>query len=64
MKADYIVTMQVGYNEMHFNFKDDSETALTFMTTAFETLVNNEDVVSMHLTVKERENQDNANTDV
>lgn len=54
MSKDYIVRLQIGYNEAEFNFKDDGETALTFLTTADEKLKPNDEVI-MSLEIRESE---------
>lgn len=43
MKKRHMVTIKIGYQELFFDFKDDSETALTFLSTAFESLEPDED---------------------
>lgn len=63
MKKDYVVKLQVGYNEVEFNFKDDGETALTFLTTADEKLKANDDVI-MSLEIKESEEGNDEYPDV
>lgn len=60
---DYIVRIEIGYNVAEFNFKDDGETALTFLTTADEKLEKNDDVI-MSLEIREREDETNECPDV
>ena len=60
---DYIVTLQVGYAQAAFNFKDDGETALIFLTTADEKLEPNDDVM-MLLEIRESEEEKDECPDV
>lgn len=55
---DYIVTLQVGYAQAAFNFKDNGETALTFLTTADDKLEPNEEVIMLLEIVESKEEKD------
>ena len=64
-RGDCVVVIMIGYNELYFNFKDDDETALTFMRTAADTLEKaTEETVTIGMEVKTKEVDLVADTDV
>ena len=63
MKKDYVVRLQVGYNEAHFNFKDDGEAALDFLTKADDAMESKEET-GLELVLESKEDDLDADTDV